>query len=69
MYYGEEIGMTDARIPFKKGLDPIAQKMKKIPRFLFDLADETPNRVVNPDHPAEKNVTCGRENDHNLYTC
>lgn len=44
MYYGEEIGMTDARIPFKKGLDPIAQKMKHVPRFLFDLAGETPNR-------------------------
>ncbi len=44
MYYGEEIGMTDARIPFKKGLDPIAQKMKKYPRFIFDLAGETPNR-------------------------
>lgn len=44
MYYGEEIGMTDARIPFKKGLDPIAQKMKSVPRFLFDLAGETPNR-------------------------
>jgi glycosidase len=36
--------MTDARIPFKKGLDPISQKMKHVPRFLFDLADETPNR-------------------------
>lgn len=44
MYYGEELGMTDARIPFKKGLDPIAQKMRKVPRFLFDLAGETPNR-------------------------
>jgi len=44
MYYGEEIGMTDARIPFRKGLDPISQKMKNVPRFLFDLAGETPNR-------------------------
>lgn len=44
MYYGEELGMTDSRIPFKKGLDPIAQKMKSVPRFLFDLAGETPNR-------------------------
>jgi oligo-1,6-glucosidase/alpha-glucosidase len=44
MYYGEEIGMSDARIPFRKGLDPIAQKMKHVPRFLFDLAGETPNR-------------------------
>jgi alpha-glucosidase len=44
MYYGEEIGMTDARIKFKDGLDPIAQKMRKYPRFIFDLAGETPNR-------------------------
>ena len=44
MYYGEETGITDARIPFKQGLDPIAQKMKKYPRFIFDLAGETPNR-------------------------
>jgi len=44
MYYGEEIGMIDARIPFKKGLDPIAQKMKNVPRVFFDLAGETPNR-------------------------
>ena len=44
MYYGEEIGMTDARIPFKEGLDPIAQKMKKYPRFIFDLAGESLNR-------------------------
>jgi len=44
MYYGEEIGMNDARIPFKEGLDPIAQKMKKYPRFIFDLAGESLNR-------------------------
>ncbi|MFM2307505.1 MAG: hypothetical protein RLZZ367_2174 [Bacteroidota bacterium] len=44
MYYGEEIGMTDARIKFKDGLDPIAQKMKGYPRFIFDWAGETPNR-------------------------
>lgn len=44
MYYGEEIGMTDARIKFKNGLDPIAQKMRKYPRFIFDWAGETPNR-------------------------
>ncbi len=44
MYYGEEIGMTDARIPFREGLDPIARKMKNVPRIIFDLAGETPNR-------------------------
>ncbi len=44
MYYGEEIGMTDGHIAFKDGLDPIAQKMKKYPRFIFDLAGESLNR-------------------------
>jgi oligo-1,6-glucosidase/alpha-glucosidase len=44
MYYGEETGMTDARIKLKDGLDPISQKVKKVPRFIFDLAGETPNR-------------------------
>lgn len=44
MYYGEELGMTDGRIPYKKGLDPIAQKYKWVARFLTDWADETLNR-------------------------
>lgn len=44
MYYGEELGMTDGRFPYKKGLDPIAQKYKWVARFLTDLADETLNR-------------------------
>lgn len=44
MYYGEETGMTDARIPLQEGLDPIAQKMKKYPRFIFDVLGETINR-------------------------
>lgn len=44
MYYGEELGMSDARIPYKKGLDPIAQKYKWVARFLTDWANETLNR-------------------------
>lgn len=44
MYYGEELGMTDGRIKYKNGLDPIAQKYKWVARFLTDLADETLNR-------------------------
>ncbi|HWB62154.1 MAG TPA: alpha-amylase family glycosyl hydrolase, partial [Chitinophagales bacterium] len=43
-YYGEETGMSDTRIPYKKGLDPIAQKYKAVPRFLFDMMGETMNR-------------------------
>jgi alpha-glucosidase len=44
MYYGEEIGMTDVRIPFKQALDPIPHKFSKVPRFLFDMTGETLNR-------------------------
>ncbi|MFN8287265.1 MAG: alpha-amylase family glycosyl hydrolase [Chitinophagales bacterium] len=44
MYYGEEIGMTDARMPYKKALDPIPHLFKAVPRFLVDMAGETLNR-------------------------
>src|SRR5512139_3510675 len=44
MYYGEELGMTDARFPFKNALDPIPHKYKFIPRFVFDLLGLTINR-------------------------
>jgi oligo-1,6-glucosidase/alpha-glucosidase len=44
MYYGEEIGMTDGRFSYRKGLDPIAQKNKWVARFLTDAANETLNR-------------------------
>ena len=44
MYYGEELGMTDARFPFKTALDPIPHKYKFIPRFVFDMLGLTINR-------------------------
>jgi glycosidase len=44
MYYGEELGMTDARFPFKTALDPIPHKYKFIPRFVFDRLGLTINR-------------------------
>ena len=44
MYYGEEIGMQDARIPYKNALDPIPHEHKFVPRFLVDMAGETLNR-------------------------
>jgi alpha-glucosidase len=44
MYYGEEIGMTNAKISFAQALDPIPHKFKSIPRFVFDLLGMTINR-------------------------
>jgi len=44
MYYGEELGMTDARLPFKTALDPIPHKYKYIPRFVFDTLRLAINR-------------------------
>ncbi len=44
MYYGEEIGMTNARFPFATALDPIPHKFKFLPRFVFDMLGLTINR-------------------------
>ncbi len=44
MYQGEEIGMTDAKLPFATAKDPIAHKFKSIPRFVFDALGMTINR-------------------------
>ena len=44
MYYGEEIGMTNAKIPFAQALDPIPHKFQSIPRFVFDMLGMTLNR-------------------------
>jgi oligo-1,6-glucosidase/alpha-glucosidase len=43
LYYGEELGMTDFRMSYRKALDPIPHYLK-IPRFLVDMAGETLNR-------------------------
>jgi alpha-glucosidase len=44
MYYGEEIGMTNAKIAFAQALDPIPHKFQSIPRFVFDMLGMTLNR-------------------------
>ena len=46
MYYGEEIGMTDAALPRATALDPIAHEFKFIPPFLFSRLGITINRDV-----------------------
>jgi alpha-glucosidase len=44
LYYGEEIGMPDHKLPYAHALDPIPHLNKWIPRFATELADETLNR-------------------------
>ena len=44
MYYGEETGMTDVRMPYKNALDPIPHLYKGLARFLVDMVGETLNR-------------------------
>ncbi len=46
MYYGEEIGMTDADLPRRAGLDPIAHEFRWVPSFLFKRLGITINRDV-----------------------
>ena len=44
LYYGEEIGMTNLRLPFASALDPIPRKFKFIPRFIFNFLGLAINR-------------------------
>jgi len=38
LYYGEEIGMLQARFPIKRSLDAVAQPFAWIPQFVLELA-------------------------------
>ena len=44
LYYGEEIGMTDGKIPITQALDPIPREFRFIPHLVFDLLGMTINR-------------------------
>ncbi len=44
IYYGEEIGMTNLKLPFSTALDPIPHKYTFAPRFVFDALNVTVNR-------------------------
>ncbi|HEX2990485.1 MAG TPA: alpha-amylase family glycosyl hydrolase, partial [Anaerolineales bacterium] len=44
LYYGEEIGMTNAKFPFATALDPIPHKYTFMPRFVFDALGLMVNR-------------------------
>lgn len=44
LYYGEEIGMRDLPLPFRRALDPIPHRYRFVPRQVFDLLGLTINR-------------------------
>lgn len=44
MYYGEEIGMPETKLPRKTALDPIAHKYNWMPDIAIDMIGETINR-------------------------
>jgi glycosidase len=44
MYYGEEIGMTDHKLPFGSALDPIPHRFRFVPRLVPELIGLTINR-------------------------
>lgn len=44
VYMGEELGMTQARIPLKEAQDPLAIKYGWLPQFMVNMSDESLNR-------------------------
>jgi alpha-glucosidase len=44
LYYGEELGMVNSKLPFHTAFDPIPHKFKFLPRLLFDTLRLTINR-------------------------
>jgi oligo-1,6-glucosidase/alpha-glucosidase len=46
VYYGEEIGMTNGKIPIKIGKDPIAKTYSWVPQFIADLLPVAINRDI-----------------------
>ncbi len=44
LYYGEEIGMRNLPLPFRRALDPIPHNFRFVPRPVFDLLGLTINR-------------------------
>ncbi|MFX1367170.1 MAG: alpha-glucosidase [Promethearchaeota archaeon] len=49
IYYGEEIGMRNHKIPLKKGQDPIAQKYSWMPQVLANILTRTGSLSLNRD--------------------
>lgn len=50
IYYGEEIGMANHRLPLKNAEDPIGQKYSRIPQFLVNLLTRSGSLSLNRDN-------------------
>ncbi len=48
-YYGEEIGMSQAEIPFEEALDPVARRFSSLPRFFNNLLNRVTHGAANRD--------------------
>ncbi len=49
IYYGEEIGMLQSKIPLKSAQDPVAQKLALLPRILTSLFQKIGDISLNRD--------------------
>jgi oligo-1,6-glucosidase/alpha-glucosidase len=49
IYYGEEIGMLNHRLPLRTAQDPVAQKYSWIPQFLFNMLTRGGHISLNRD--------------------
>lgn len=49
VYYGEEVGMEQHRIPVKRALDPVALRLAWAPQVLHDLVRKVMKESVNRD--------------------
>jgi glycosidase len=49
VYYGEEIGMLNHRLPLKTAQDPVAQKFSWIPQFLVNIIARAGHLSLNRD--------------------
>ncbi|MHA1730696.1 MAG: alpha-amylase family glycosyl hydrolase [Promethearchaeota archaeon] len=49
VYYGEELGMEQAKIPVRDALDPMVDKFRRLPQFLFELARKVSGESLNRD--------------------
>ena len=48
-YYGEELGMTDTKLPHRHSLDPVSFPFKKLPALLFNYVNKKVNGALNRD--------------------
>jgi oligo-1,6-glucosidase/alpha-glucosidase len=48
-YFGEELGMTDTKLPHRQSLDPVSFPFRKLPSFLFNYLNSRVHGAINRD--------------------